>query len=626
MKRPALALLAAACTLSLLAPIHALAATYRIEHLEPAFWWTGMQHRTLQLLVHGSAIADLKPAIDYPGVRIATVTRVANPNYLFIDLALDDSARPGHFDIVFSAGGRPALRHRYELLARAPGSAERKGFGPADAIYQVMPDRFANGDPSNDSVAGMADRLDRANGGGRHGGDLAGMTQHLDYVAAMGYTQVWPTPLVENDMPAFTYHGYAATDFYRVDRRYGSNDDYRRFVAAARERGIGVIQDVVLNHIGSRHWWMQDMPAPDWIGYGGKPVMTEHHRTATMDPYASRADARNFTEGWFAGAMPDLNQANPLLANYLIQNAIWWIEYAGLSGLRVDTYGYSNPQFLTEWSRRVTAEYPRINLVGEEWSTRVPVVARWQQGKQNFDGYVSHMPSMMDFPLNDALRKGLVSDAENNHDGAASLTDLYETLSLDYLYPNAGNLVLFEGNHDVPRTFSVLNEDVGLWRMAMAYVLTSPRIPQLYYGSEILMTSTTQGRDDASYRRDFPGGWPGDTVNAFTGTGLTAQQREAQAWLKTLLNWRKGASVIHHGRTMHYGPDKNTYVFFRYDDKQKVMVALNKNATVITLPLARFGEMLAGVRQGRDVVTGTVHRLEGTVTLPARSALVLELE
>ncbi|AVR98315.1 glycoside hydrolase family 13 protein [Pseudoduganella armeniaca] len=623
MKRiAALALLASACTL-------APAASYRIDHVEPAFWWTGMQHKTLQLLVHGPALAELRPALDYPGVRVAAVTRLASPNYLFIDLAIDDSARPGSFDIAFTAAGttRPALRQRYELRARAPGSAQRQGFGPADVIYQVMPDRFANGDPANDSVAGMADKVDRVNGGGRHGGDLAGMTAHLDYVAALGFTQIWPTPLVENDMPAFTYHGYAATDFYRIDRRYGSNEDYRRFVQAARERGIGVIQDVVLNHIGSRHWWMQDLPAPDWIGYQGKPVLTAHHRTATMDPYGSRADARNFTEGWFATAMPDLNQANPLLANYLIQNAIWWIEYAGLSGLRVDTYGYSNPDFLTEWSRRLMAEYPRLNLVGEEWSTRVPVVARWQRGKRNFDGYVSHMPSMMDFPLNDALRKGLASAAANNHDGGFSLTDLYETLSLDYLYPDPSSLVLFEGNHDLPRAFSILHEDVALWRMAMTYVLTAPRIPQLYYGSEILMTSTTQGRDDASYRRDFPGGWPGDTVNAFTGAGLAPAQREAQAWLKKLLNWRKNASVIHHGRTLHFGPEHNTYIYFRHGGQAKVMVALNKNAAATTLPLARFGEMLAGIKRGRDVASGAVFDLaQDTVTLPARSALILELE
>lgn len=630
MNRPALAVLLA------LAAGAAAAATpdYRIDRLEPAFWWTGMQHRTLQLMVHGAGIGALQPQVNYPGVRIAAVTRAENPNYLFIDLVLGDGAAPGSFDIVFrpvgaDATAAPAARYTYRLLARAPGSRERRGFGPRDAIYQVMPDRFANGDPSNDSVAALAEKADRTGGGGRHGGDLAGMAQHLDYVAAMGYTQIWPTPLVENDAPGFSYHGYAATDYYRIDARYGSNEDFRAFVARAGSLGIGVIQDVVLNHIGARHWWMRDLPMPDWIGYEGKPVITAHHRVAGTDPYASREDRRNFTEGWFSKGMPDLNQANPYVANYLIQNAIWWIEYAGLSGLRVDTYGYSNPAFLSEWSRRVMDEYPHLNLVGEEWSTRVPVVARWQRGAQEHGGHRSYMPSMMDFPLNDALRRGLASTAPDSNEGRFSLNDLYETLSLDYLYPDAANLVLFEGNHDVPRTFSVLAEDLGLYRMALAYLLTAPRIPQLYYGTEILMTSTTEGRDDASYRRDFPGGWPGDSVNAFTGIGLTAAQRDAQALVKKLLNWRKGATVIHDGKTMHYGPERDTYVFFRYDGKQKVMVALNKNRTATALERDRFREMLAGVTQGTDVITGTTYHLDGPdgkLVLPARTALILELQ
>ncbi|QGZ39435.1 glycosidase [Pseudoduganella flava] len=628
------ALVRAALFPALLIGMCAHAADYRIDRVEPAFWWTGMHHKTVQLMVHGTAIAELVPAIDQPGargVRIAAVTRAANPNYLFIDLALGDDAQPGAFDIVFrpaaGAAAAPVLRHRYQLLPRAPGSRERRGFGPRDTIYQVMPDRYANGDPSNDSVPGLLEQAKRGSGGGRHGGDLAGMTAHLDYVADMGYTQVWPTPLVENDMPAYSYHGYAATDFYRIDPRYGSNEDFRTFVARARDKGIGVIQDVVLNHIGSRHWWMRDMPMPDWISHGGQPVMTEHHRVALNDPYGSRADARNFTEGWFSRGMPDLNQANPFVANYLIQNTIWWVEYAGLSGLRVDTYGYSNTAFLAEWSRRVMDEYPQLNLVGEEWSTRVPVVARWQRGSNGVGAAPpSQLPSLMDFPLNDALRRGLASAAADSNFGTFSLNDLYETLALDYLYPDAGNLVLFEGNHDLPRTWTVLNEDMGLYRMALAYVLTAPRIPQLYYGTEILMPSTKEGRDDASYRRDFPGGWAGDKVNAFTGAGLTRQQREAQAFVKKLLNWRKGATVIHAGRTMHFGPQQDTYVFFRYDDKAKVMVALNKNRQAVTLDAARFGEMLHGVTQGRDVITGQTYPLAGSIALPARTALILELQ
>ncbi|GGY63418.1 glycoside hydrolase family 13 protein [Pseudoduganella albidiflava] len=630
----AMPLLFAATLVSL--PVSATPASYRIAHLEPMSWWAGMRHPALQLMVHGERIADLQPAIDYPGVRIAGTTRVANPNYLFIDLELARDVRPGSFAIAFRPAGQagdkapPVLTHEYRLLPRAPGSRERQGFGGRDAIYQVMPDRFANGDLANDSATAMADKANRAAGGGRHGGDLAGMAAHLGYVAEMGFTQVWPTPLLENDMPAYSYHGYAATDFYRIDRRYGGNEDFRAFVAAARGKGIGVIQDVVLNHIGAGHWWMKDLPMPDWIGYGGKPVLTKHHRVANGDPYGSRADARNFTEGWFSRGMPDLNQANPFMATYLIQNTIWWIEYAGLSGLRIDTYGYSNNAFLTEWSRRVLDEYPNLNLVGEEWSTRVPVVARWQQGKQNHDGYLSHMPSMMDFPLNDALRRALASPVDekgvdSNH-GTFSLNDLYETLAQDHLYPAPQDLVLFEGNHDLPRTWSVLNEDMGLWRMAMAYLATAPRIPQFYYGTEILMPSTTQGRDDASYRHDFPGGWPGDRVNAFTGAGLTAAQREAQAYLKKLLNWRKGATVVHGGRTMHFGPEQDTYVLFRYDGTRKVVLALNKNPKPVTLDTGRFGEMLDGVATGTDVITGQTFNFDRGIALPARTAIILELK
>ena len=602
-------------------PIFAHAANYSIEHMDPPLWWTGMHNSKLQLMVHGPAIAELEPALAYPGVRIASVARVANKNYLFIDLEIAPEAAPGRMDLVFQRGGQ-AVHYSYPLLARATGSAQRVGFNSSDAIYQVMPDRYADGDPSNNNAAGMTERADRSAPSGRHGGDIRGMADHLDYIAGMGFTAIWPTPLLESNSAAYSYHGYATTDHYRIDPRYGSNEDYRSFVAQARARGIGVIQDVVLNHIGDQHWWMRDLPTPDWLTYQGKFVPTEHHRVALQDPYASDEDKRNFTEGWFVAGMPDLNQANPYVATYLIQNDIWWIEYAGLTGLRVDTYGYSNTEFLSRWSGSVMAEYPKLNLVGEEWSPLIPVVAHWQEGKQNFNGYVSHMPSMMDFPLTDAMRRALAAPDGAEH----GLTTLYETLSQDYLYPNAGNLVLFEGNHDVSRIYSELNADDGLFRMAMAFVATAPRIPQFYAGTEIQMTSTTKNRDDASYRRDFPGGWRGDAVNAFTGAGLTEQQAAAQAYVKKLFNWRKGAAVIHHGKMMHYGPEHNTYVYFRYDGARKVMVALNKNTTDTVLKTARFHEMLGGVRAGVDVISGKRVSLDGEVTLPARSALILEIE
>jgi len=606
-----------------LLPVLAMAASqdYRIDHLEPPLWWAGMHNSKLQLMVHGPGIAELEPSLDYAGVRIASVSRVANRNYLFIDLGIAPDAAPGSIDLTFSRGA-DTLHYNYQLLARVKDSAQRVGFNGGDAIYQVMPDRYANGDRANDNAAGMSEQADRKAESGRHGGDIKGMAEHLDYVADMGYTMIWPTPLLESNMPAYSYHGYATTNHYRIDPRYGSNEEFRAFVAQARAKGLGVIQDVVLNHIGSKHWWMQDMPAPDWLTYQGKFVPTEHHRVALQDPYASAADKRNFTEGWFVESMPDLNQANPYVANYLIQNDIWWIEYAGLAGLRVDTYGYSNQDFLTRWSASVMAEYPKLNLVGEEWSPLIPVVAHWQAGKQNFNGYVSQMPSMMDFPLNDALRRALAAPDDTWN----SLTGIYEALSQDYLYPNAANLVLFEGNHDVSRIFSELHGDEGLLRMALAFVATAPRIPQFYAGTEVLMPSTTKGRDDASYRKDFPGGWSGDAVNAFTGKGLTARQAAMQAYVRKLLNWRKGASVIHNGKLMHYGPEQNTYVYFRYDGKKKVMVALNKNKTDTVLKTARFQEMLNGVRTGVDVIDGQRVSLDGEVKLPARSALILEIE
>ena len=601
-------------------PCCANAASYRIDHMDPPLWWTGMHNPRLQLMVHGARIADLEPTLNYPGVRIASVSRVANRNYLFIDLEIAPGTTPGTVDLAFQRGS-DAVHYSYQLLARAPGSAQRAGFSSRDAIYQVMPDRFADGNPANDSTAGTREKADRANPGGRHGGDIQGMAEHLDYIRDLGFTMLWPTPLLESDMPAYSYHGYATTDHYRIDPRYGSNEEYRNFVALARSKGMGVIQDVVLNHIGSKHWWMQDMPTPDWITHMGQFVPTAHHRVALQDPYASAQDKQDFTEGWFADSMPDLNQANPYLATYLIQNDIWWVEYAGLAGLRVDTYGYSNTDFLSRWSAALMAEYPHLNMVGEEWSMMAPVVAHWQEGKQNFDGYVSHMPSMMDFPLNDALRRALAA----TDDATASLTTLYEALSLDYLYPNAGKLVLFEGNHDMSRIYSELHGDDKLVRMALASVATAPRIPQFYSGTEIEMPSTVGSRDDASYRRDFPGGWRGDAVDAFSGKGLSQQQAAMQAYVKKLFNWRKTATVVHNGRTMHYGPEQNTYVYFRYDGKQKVMVALNKNSSDTVLNTARFHEMLDGVKAGTDVITGQRVSLDGEVKLPARSALILEI-
>lgn len=592
-----------------------------IERIEPPNWWVGMKSDGLQLLVHGAGIGAATVRSGHAEVRVTGTQRVASPNYLFVDLRIARGAKARPVPLRFTLDGETKTVD-YELRAREPGSAQRRGFGPADAILNLMPDRFANGNPANDDMPGMLEKANRAEkSGGRHGGDIEGLIQHLDYIQAMGYTMIWPTPLTENNQPEYSYHGYAATDLYRVDPRYGTNEDYRRLAQEAKRRGIGLIMDFVPNHIGGNHWWMRDLPAPDWLNNGGRFKPTNHARTAIADPYASRADARGFTEGWFAATMPDPNQRQPLLATYLTQNAIWWIEYAGLAGLRIDTYGYSDEDFLAAFGRRVMDEYPRLNMVGEEWSGNPLVVAHWLRGVKNRDGHVSSMPSMMDFPLHDTLRRALVEPDEGFHGG---LRTLYEALVNDLLYPEPANMVLFEGNHDVPRLFSILDEDLGLYRMAIAYLLTVPRTPQLYYGTEVLMTSPKQ-RDDGAVRQDFPGGWPGDAVNAFTGAGLSDAQREAQAFVRRLLNWRKTQPVLHHGQMRHFVPEDGTYAWFRFDAKARVMVVLNKAREPRTLDAARFGEVLPAGASGTELITGQRIDLSGRFTVPARSVLIVEV-
>jgi glycosidase len=582
---------------------------------EPPNWWVGMRDTSLQLMLHGAGVADAKPTLaPHAGVTLKGSHRATSPNYLFVDLDIRADAKPG--DLLLTIAGRTL---RYPLLARTPGSAERQGFGPKDAIYLVVPDRFAQG--GSGRQAGMKEGIHRADPSGRHGGDLAGMRQHLGYIAGLGFTQLWPTPLVENDSAQYSYHGYAATDFYRIDPRFGSNDDFGALVAEARAKGLGVIHDVVLNHIGSGHWWMADLPSPDWVNAWPRYTETHHARMTLQDPYASTSDRQRFTDGWFVPGMPDLNQRRPELATYLTQMTLWWIESYGLSGIRTDTYSYSDREFLTRWSARVMQEYPRLNIVGEEWSPHPAVVSYWQRGKRNHDGYVSHTPSMMDFPLQSNLLAAL-TEADGPHTG---LTKLYEGLAHDFVYPDAANLVLFDGNHDTPRVFSVLQHDVGLTKIALAYLATTRRIPQLFYGSEILMQSPTE-RDDGRVRADMPGGWPGDAANAFTGAGLSAEQRDMQDWVRRLFNWRKGERLVHDGALMQYAPLEGVYVFFRYDAGRAVMVVLNKNDKPVELALSRFAERIAAGSHAHDPLSGRSHTLGEHLALPARSPLILVVE
>lgn len=614
-------------TLLLLAGISLPLQAANLNRIEPPNWWAGMQHPQLQLMLHGDNIASLEPVADYPGVTLSSVERTANPDYLFINLTLADSVQPGNINLNLQHQGQTVLQHKYPLLQRNTGSASREGFNSSDVIYLLVPDRFANGDPSNDNVEGMQEGVNRKDSNGRHGGDLAGMQQALPYLAGMGFTALWPTPLTENNQPAYSYHGYASTDLYRIDPRFGSNEQYRDFIAAANTRGIKVIQDIIVNHIGDKHWWLPNLPDNNWLNQqqfaSGHSSFkgTSHHRTTIQDPYASNIDRNDFTDGWFVETMPDLNQRHPLLAEYLIQNSIWWIEYAGLSGIREDTYSYADKAFLSEWGRRIMQEYPGFNIVGEEWSPNPLIVSYWQAGKQNKDGYVSHTPAMLDFPLYISLLEALTQQEDWNK----GWITLYEMLSNDHIYANPFNLVTFEGNHDTARLYSLLGEDFDLYRMAISYLLTMRGIPQLFYGTELAMTSPTH-RDDGVVRSDFPGGWSGDKANAFTGQGLTKTQQQAQQLVKRLANWRKTASAVHSGKLMHFAPDNGSYTYFRYNDQQTVMVVMNKNTAPITLELNRFSEVLPANKQATDVITGNTIVLDKLLKVPPRSTLVLDID
>lgn len=604
-----------------------VAATPSLDRVEPPHWWVGMARRELQVLLHGAGIAALNARLlPAPGVRLKGTQRGDSPNYLFLDLEIAADAPATELTLQLHRGDELVLTHPYALLARRPGSRDRQSFGPKDALYLVVPDRFANGDPGNDQVPGMQEGVDRSHPDTRHGGDLAGLRRHLPYIADMGFTMIWPTPLVENNSPRYSYHGYAATDFYRIDPRFGSHDDFRTVVKEASALGLGVIQDIVLNHIGSNHWWMKDLPTQDWINQWPTYTETHHARISLQDPYAAPSDRQRFSDGWFTRTMPDLNQRQPLLATYLTQMTLWWIEEADLAGIRTDTYSYSDPAFLTAWSARLREEYPQLNIVGEEWSPHPAVVAYWQAGKHNHDGYVSSLPSLMDFPLYGALLAGLTDT--DTHDGG--LMRLYETLAHDFVYPRPDQLVVFEGNHDTPRLFSVLHEDVALTRMAWTWLAFIRRIPQFLYGTEVLLTSPRH-RDDGAVRADFPGGWAGDRVNAVTGEGLTDTQRQAQAFLKRLLNWRKHEALVHEGGLMQYAPLDGTQVLFRYAPgdtggrQRRLMLVLNKRGEPQRLALDRFHDMVRPGDPATEVMTGRSFTLGPVLEVPGKTALLLEV-
>lgn len=591
----------------------------QIDRVEPPNWWSEMQRSELQIVLYGEKLARYE--IQAPDLILKNVIRTENPNYLFVTVDTRD-VKAGTYRIHLLENKQIVHTIDYQFLEREDGSALRKGFDSSDLIYLLMPDRFANGDLSNDSHPEMQEKANRDHQGGRHGGDIQGIIDHLDYIAQLGATAIWSTPMCADDDEQYSYHTYAQSDVYRIDPRYGSNADYRRLSDELRKRDMGLIMDYVTNHWGLHHWMIRDLPTYDWIhqfpGYG----QTNYRMQTQMDPNASEIDLRYCADGWFVSSMPDLNQSNPLVLNYLIQNAIWWIEYAGLSGLRVDTYSYNDKEAIARWTKAIMDEYPHFNMMGEVWMHDQAQISYWQKDSPigAIQSYNSHMPTVMDFTLHDAI---LSAFRETNPSWDRGMIQVYENFVNDFLYADIYNLLVFAENHDTPR-INELYPDYEDYMLIMTLIATTRGIPQIYYGTEIGMKGD-KGAGDGDIRRDFPGGWPGDENNAFLASGRTPDQSKYFDFTSKLFNWRKNTPVIHTGKMTQYIPEHEVYVFFRYDDQNKVMVVLNNSPENRTLNLDRFRENIGNHSSGVDVLSGARYDLTESLTVSSKSALILEL-
>lgn len=597
----------------------------QIHHIEPLNWWVGMKNPNLQLLVNGENVAELSPKINYQGVSLKKVTKGDSKNYLFLDLVIAKNTKAGKFQIDFYKSNKKIYSQDYELLNRETDPKNIKGFNSADVIYLITPDRFSNGDPKNDIVDGMREnKVDRKNEGGRHGGDIRGIINHLDYIHDMGFTAIWPTPVLENNMNDYSYHGYAITNHYKVDPRMGLISDYKELSKKAKEKGIKLIYDGVINHTGSYYWWMQDLPFKNWINYPDSIRITSHRRTVNEDIYASIADKETMTKGWFVPTMPDMNGENPFMANYLIQNTIWWIETLQLGGLRQDTYCYSNKDFSKKWSCSVMDEYPNFSMVGEEWSYNPLITSYWQRGKVNKDGYTSCLSTSMDFPLQQALITALKEKEGTSVD--KGFLRIYESLANDFVYANPNDIMIFGDNHDMDRIYTQLNQDAELTKMALSFLMTTRGIPQIYYGTEILADNAPNFNNHGFIRSDFPGGWDGDQVNAFTGKNLTPKQLDMQNYLKKLLNYRKSNAVLSKGKLLHFFPIDDIYVYFRHLNNNIIMVVLNRNEQSKMLDTKRFSEILKNKVIAKDIISSEEQQLVNPLNLKGKSATIFEIK
>lgn len=596
-----------------------------ISKVEPPNWWVGMKDSCLQIMVTGQNLSDAIPEIKYKGVRIDSVKKGDSPNYLFINLNISKKTIPGNFDITFTKG-KQTFNCPYSLNMRIPNSSEIEGFSNKDVMYLLMPDRFANGDPKNDTTPETVDGIDRLNEFGRHGGDIQGITNHLDYIKELGVTAVWSTPVLEDNCETGSYHGYAITDFYRVDPRYGSNEIYRTMVDECHNKGLKVVMDMISNHCGSAHYWTHDPPFKDWLHFDKMEEKFYHNKRAFNDPHVSENDLDLVMNGTFDKWVPDLNQKNPFLLKYFIQNSIWWIEFSRINGIRMDTYMYNDHAAMARWAKAVMDEYPNFNIVGENWLFETHQIAYWQRNSINPTGYQSNLKTVMDFSLYYAIQQCFNEQNYTPKDGEESgITRLYNVLSNDYLYADLNNILVFSENHDTPRMNQIIGGDINKFKMIMAFLATTRGIPQLYYGSEIMMTGD-KSKGDGDIRRDFPGGWNGDKYNCFSAEGRNSLQNESFNYLKNLLNWRKNKEVIHTGKLIHYVPRDGVYVYFRTNSRESVMIILNNNNKKTILDTNRFYHELSGFTNGFEITSSTLIDDLSMIPLDEKSVKIIELK
>ena len=578
-----------------------------------------MKDKTVQVMINGDGVRDALPEINREGVRLDSVVRLDSPNYLLLYLNIGSDAVPGKFPITL-VNGKKKTRIEYELRAR--GAKQYTPFSSADLLYLLMPDRFANGNTANDDDATLNHpvKSDRENPNGRHGGDIEGITKHLGYIDSLGVTAIWLTPVLENDMPGGSYHGYATTNYYKIDPRFGTNDDYCNMIAEAHKRGLKVVMDMIFNHSGVCHKWMTDMPSKDWYNHTDGSVLTNFRLSTANDPYRSDYDYDRTTNGWFVPAMPDLNQRNPHLLRYLTQSSIWWIEYAGIDGIRMDTHPYADPEGMSKWLAAVLNEYPDYNIVGECWYGEAAGTAFWQKGSRlNTTGIDSNLPTVMDFPTMMLARDAFKTQSTR----LTGLNAIYDRLALDYLYEDPQHVLTMLDNHDSDRFLLEMPENLGWWKQAFAFMLTTRGIPQMYYGDELLMHGSKEG-SDGFVRRDMPGGFPGDKVNAFVDAGRTDMQREAWNFISRLANWRRGNEVISKGSLKHFMPENGVYVYQRSYKGKRVVVMMNGTDSENVIDGTIYREIMPEGTTLTDILSGEKITIDREMRLPARALYILE--